>query len=88
MIRDSNKIKYNLSLCFFFFCLNEADTKNKKMNNANTKKLKGTLKKYQKDMTLFRSLALIPTNANLVITLSRNPQSRLRFDPGEPKKVW
>ena len=39
MIRDSNKMKYN----HFFFCLDDADTKNK-MNNANTKKLKGTLK--------------------------------------------
>jgi hypothetical protein len=36
-------------------------------------------------MTLFRSLALIPTDANLVITWSRNPQSRLRSDPGKPK---
>jgi len=41
MIRDSNKMKYNL----FVFCLNVEDTKNKKMNDANTKKLKGTLKK-------------------------------------------
>jgi hypothetical protein len=32
-------------------------------------------------MTFFRSLALIPTVANLVITWSRNPQSRLRSDP-------
>jgi len=39
MIRDSNKMKYN-----FFFCLDDADTKNKKMD-ANTEKLKGTLKK-------------------------------------------
>ena len=40
MIRDSNKMKYNL----FFFCLDDADTKNKKMD-ANTEKLKGTQKK-------------------------------------------
>jgi hypothetical protein len=40
MIRDSNKMKYNL----FFFCLDDADMKNKKMD-ANTEKLKGTLKK-------------------------------------------
>jgi len=40
MIRDSNNMKYN----HFFFCLNDADTKNKKMNNTNTKKFKGTLK--------------------------------------------
>jgi len=32
-------MKYN-----FFFCLDDADTKNKKMD-ANTEKLKGTLKK-------------------------------------------
>jgi hypothetical protein len=38
MIRDSNKMKYNL-----FFCFNDADTKNKKMD-ANTEKLKGTKK--------------------------------------------
>ena len=65
------------------------DTKNKKMNDANTEKLKGTLKKQkqQKDMTLFRSLALILIDVNLVITWSRNPQSRLRSDPGKPKKV-
>ena len=31
-------------------------------------------------MTLFWSLALIPTNANLVITWSHNPQSRMRSD--------
>jgi hypothetical protein len=30
---------------FFLFCLDVKDTKNKKMNDANTKKLKGTLKK-------------------------------------------
>ena len=41
MIRDSNKIKYNP---LFFFCLDDADMKNKKMD-ANTEKLKGTLKK-------------------------------------------
>jgi hypothetical protein len=35
-------MKYNPH---FFFCLDVEDTKNKKMNNANTKKLKGTLKK-------------------------------------------
>jgi hypothetical protein len=40
MIRDSNKMKYNL----FFFCLDDADKKNKKID-ANTEKLKGTLKK-------------------------------------------
>jgi hypothetical protein len=40
MIRDSNKMKYNL----FVFCLGDADRKNKKMD-VNTKKLKGTLKK-------------------------------------------
>ena len=39
MIRDSNKMKYN-----FFFWLDDADTKNKKMD-ADTEKLKGTLKK-------------------------------------------
>ena len=39
MIRDSNKMKYNP-----FFCLDDAGTKNKKMD-ANTEKLKGTLKK-------------------------------------------
>jgi len=39
MIRDSNKMKYNP-----FFFLDDVDTKNKKMD-ANTKKLKGTLKK-------------------------------------------
>jgi len=43
MIRDSNKMKYNLSL-FFIFCLDDADIKNKKMD-ANIEKLKGTLKK-------------------------------------------
>jgi hypothetical protein len=45
MIRDSNKMKYNL-FCFLF-CLDDADTKNKKMD-ANTEKLKGTLKKTKK----------------------------------------
>jgi len=40
MIRDSNKMKYNL----FFFCLDDTNTKNKKMN-ANIEKLKGKLKK-------------------------------------------
>ena len=39
MIRDSNNMKYN-----FFFCLDDTDTKNKKMD-ANTEKLKRTLKK-------------------------------------------
>jgi len=38
MIRGSNKIKYN------FFFIDDADMKNKKMD-ANTEKLKGTLKK-------------------------------------------
>jgi hypothetical protein len=36
-------------------------------------------------MTLFWSLALIPIDANLVITWSHNSQSRLRSDPGKPK---
>ena len=40
MIRDSNKMKY--TLCFF--CLDNTNTKNNKMD-ANTEKLKGTLKK-------------------------------------------
>jgi len=40
MIRDSNKMKYNL----FVFCLEDTNTKNKKMD-VNTEKLKGTLKK-------------------------------------------
>jgi len=40
MIRDSNKMKY----ITLFFCLDDVDTKNKKMD-ANTKKLKGTQKK-------------------------------------------
>jgi hypothetical protein len=31
------KMKYNL---FFFFCLDDADRENKKMNNLNTEKLK------------------------------------------------
>jgi len=39
MIRDSNKMKIP-----FFFCLDDVDMKNKKMN-ANTEKLKGTQKK-------------------------------------------
>ena len=39
MIRDINKMKYNL-FCF----LDDADTKNK-INDANTEKLKETLKK-------------------------------------------
>jgi hypothetical protein len=38
MIRDSNKMKYNP-----FFFLDDANTKNKKID-ANTEKLKGTLK--------------------------------------------
>jgi len=41
MIRDNNKMKYNL---FFVFCLDNADTKNKKMD-TNTEKHNGTLKK-------------------------------------------
>jgi hypothetical protein len=41
MIRDSNKMKYN-PFFSFFFCLDDADTKNKKMD-TNTEKLKGTL---------------------------------------------
>jgi len=40
MIKDSNKMKYN-SLFFLDF----TDTKNQKMNDANTKKLKATLRK-------------------------------------------
>jgi hypothetical protein len=32
------KMKYNLF--FFFFCLDDADRENKKMNNLNTEKLK------------------------------------------------
>jgi len=40
MIRESNKTKYNL-----FFCLDDTDTKNKKMNDINTGKLIRTLKK-------------------------------------------
>jgi hypothetical protein len=39
MIRDSNKMKYNP----FVFFLDDADTKNKKMD-TNTEKLKGTNK--------------------------------------------
>ena len=39
MIRDSNKMKYKL-----FFFLDDTNMKNKKMD-ANTEKLKGTLKK-------------------------------------------
>jgi len=41
MIRDINKMKYKL-----FFFLDDVDTKNK-INDANTEKLKGTLKKMQ-----------------------------------------
>ena len=42
MIRDSNKMKYNLYFVFvLFFCLDDADTKNKNMD-ANTKKTKIT----------------------------------------------
>jgi len=57
------------------------------MKDANTEKLKGTQKnrKQQKDMTLFRSLALIPTDANFMIMWSRNLQLRLRSDLGKPK---
>jgi hypothetical protein len=40
-------MKYN-PFFSFFFCLDAEDTKNKKMNDANTKKLKGTLKKKMK----------------------------------------
>ena len=40
MIRDNNKMKYNI-----FFCLDAADTKSKKMNDINTEKLEGILKK-------------------------------------------
>jgi hypothetical protein len=42
MIRDSNKMKYK-PFFFFLFCLDEADTKNKKMNDINTEKLKGNI---------------------------------------------
>jgi hypothetical protein len=70
MIRDSNKIKYNL----LFFCLDATNTKNKKMNNAKNEKLKRNTKetKKKKDMTLFRSLTLILTNMNLMITYHAN----------------
>jgi hypothetical protein len=40
MIRDSNKMKY-----IILFFLDATDTKNKKMNDTNTEKLKGILKK-------------------------------------------
>jgi hypothetical protein len=40
MIKDNNKMKYNI----FFFCLDDVDTKNKKMD-AIAEKLKGTQKK-------------------------------------------
>jgi hypothetical protein len=40
MIRDNNKMKYNI-----FYCLDDADTKNKKMKDVNTEKLKGTQQK-------------------------------------------
>ena len=39
MIRDSNKMKYNL------FFLDDVGTKNKKINDTNTEQLKETLKK-------------------------------------------
>jgi hypothetical protein len=39
--REINKMKYNP----FCFCLDDANTKNEKMNDANTEKLRGTLKK-------------------------------------------
>ena len=42
MIRDSNKM-ITPYFPLFFFCLDDADTKNNKMD-ANTEKLKGTLK--------------------------------------------
>jgi hypothetical protein len=45
MIRDSNKIKYNL---LFFFCLDATNTKNKKMNNAKNEKLKRNTKETKK----------------------------------------
>ena len=81
MIRDSNKMKYNP--IFFFFCLDDADTKNKKMN-ANTEKLKGTLKKLK--ITKGYDLVSEPSSdANLMIKWSRNPQSRLRSDSRKPK---
>jgi hypothetical protein len=40
MIRDSNKMKYNT----FVFSLDDAETRNKKMNDANTERLKRTQK--------------------------------------------
>ena len=43
MIRDSNQMKYKC----FFFCLDDVDSKNKKMD-VNTEKLKGKLKKTKK----------------------------------------
>jgi len=52
MIRDSNQMKYN-PFSSFFFCLDAEDTKNKKMNDANTKKLKGTLKKNENNKRLW-----------------------------------
>ena len=36
---------------------------------------------------LFQSLTLIPTDVNLVIMWSCNPQSRLRSNPGKLKDV-
>jgi hypothetical protein len=39
----------------------------------------------QKRRTLINFLVYCPNDANLVITWSRNPQSRLRSDPGKPK---
>jgi hypothetical protein len=44
-------MKYN-PFFSFFFCLDAKDTKNKKMNDANTKKLKGTLKKNENNKRL------------------------------------
>jgi hypothetical protein len=43
--------KWNITL-LLFFCVDDADTKNKKMNNANTEKLKGTLKKNENNISI------------------------------------
>ena len=60
------------------------DTKNKKMNDAITEKLKRTLKKLK--ITKGYDLVLKPSSdANLMIKWSRNPQSRLRSDSRKPK---
>ena len=46
MVSDNNQMKYKL----FFFCLDDAYSKNKKMD-ANIEKLKGTLKKTKTKIT-------------------------------------